>query len=138
MFRSVWDMKPSYKSFEELECWRAGREVRLFVFRQIRPILPFSERYRLADQLVRASRSITANIAEGYGRFHYLDNLRFCRIARGSCTEVLDHLITTNDESMVSAELLDEGRQRIGTSLRLLNGYMAYLQRAGRSDPNNQ
>ncbi|NBS53827.1 MAG: four helix bundle protein, partial [Spartobacteria bacterium] len=56
--------------------------------------MPKEEKYRLGDQLTRASRSITANIAEGYGRFHYLDSSKFFSNARGSTYEVLDHLIT--------------------------------------------
>ncbi len=52
----------------------------------------------MGDQLLRAARSTTANIAEGYGRFHYLDNAKFCSNARGSCWEVLDHLIAGVDE----------------------------------------
>jgi four helix bundle protein len=56
------------------------------------------ERYRLGDQLLRAARFTTANIAERYGRFHYLDNAKFCSNARGWRWEVLDHLITENDE----------------------------------------
>ena len=126
-------MKATIRSFEDLECWKAGREVRLFVFHRIVPILPNEERFRLTDQLRRASRSITANIAEGYGRFHHLENSKFCSIARGSCTEVLDHLITAHDESMIPAQLLAEARVKIDTSLKLLNGYMAYLKRSAHS-----
>ncbi len=124
-------MPDSIRSFEDLKCWKAGRELRMFVAREVLPVLPREEKYRLGDQLLRAARSITANIAEGYGRFHYLDNSKFCSNARGSCYEVLDHLITANDEDFMAKELLIEGRARVTTALRLLNGYMAYLKRAG-------
>src|SRR5436309_15308565 len=70
------------RSFEDLECWTQCRMLRLFVARQIVPALPRDERYRLGDQLLRAARATTANIAEGYGRFHYLDNAKFCSNAR--------------------------------------------------------
>ncbi len=116
-------------SFEDLECWKAARELRIFVAKQILPILPREERFRLGDQALRAARSITANIAEGYGRYHYLDNLKFCSNARGSCTELLDHLITAVDESLMKSELLDVARSKIDHALRVLNGYMAYLRR---------
>ncbi len=80
--------------------------------------------------MLRAARSTTANIAEGYGRFHYLDNAKFCSNARGSCYEVLDHLITANDEQLVSDELLQRGRDLTGSATKLLSGYMNYLKRA--------
>ena len=126
-------MNTPVRSFEDLECWKAGRELRLFVARRIIPVLPREERYRLGGQILEAARSITANIAEGYGRFHYLDNSKFCSNARGSCTEVLDHLITAQDEEMISIPLLQEGRAKVDFALKLINGYMAYLKRAGSS-----
>jgi four helix bundle protein len=117
------------RTFEDLECWKHCRTLRLFVAQEIVPALPKEERYRLGDQILRAARSTTANIAEGYGRFHYLDNAKFCSNARGSCWEVLDHLITGHDEQIISTELLDRGRDLIGHAVRLLNGYMNYLKR---------
>jgi four helix bundle protein len=119
-------------SFEELECWKMCRGLRLFISREVLPVLPKDERYRLGDQLIRASRSTTANIAEGYGRFHYMENAKFCSNARGSCHEVLDHLITAHDEGMITDGVLDGGRNLVATASRLLSGYMAYLKRAGK------
>jgi four helix bundle protein len=124
----------SVRTFEDLECWQACRELRRFVTQQVLSALPKEERYRLGDQLLRAARSSTANIAEGYGRFHYLDNAKFCSNARGSCWEVLDHLITAHDDGIISANSLDRGRRLVAQAIRLLNGYMKYLKSA----PNNQ
>lgn len=117
-------------SFEDLDCWKKCREVRLFVAREVVPQLPKEERYPLGDQMLRAARSSTANIAEGYGRFHYLDNAKFCSNARGSCYEVLDHLIAAHDETLISDELLQRGRDLVGTAVRIVNGYLNYLKRA--------
>jgi hypothetical protein len=72
-------------------------------------------------------------LQKGYGRFHYLDNSKFCSNARGSCAEVLDHLITAADEKLISSEVLGQGRARIETALKLINGYMAYLKRSSGS-----
>lgn len=113
-----------------MECWKSARELRLFVARQIVPVLPREEKTRSSDQLLGSARSITANIAEGYGRFHYLDNSKFCSNARGSCCEVLDHLITANDEGLMPDDLPVRGRADVATTLGLLNGCMAYLKRA--------
>ena len=123
------------RTFEDLECWKHCRALRLFVAKSVIPVLPKDERYRLSDQLLRAARSTTANIAEGYGRFHYLDNAKFCSNARGSCWEVLDHLITGHDENLFSAELLGRGRELVADAIKLLNGYMNYLKRAHKATP---
>src|SRR5438874_13121829 len=125
------------KTFEDLECWKKCRELCLFVAREVVPALPKDERYRLGDQFLRAARSTTANIAEGYGRFHYLDNAKFCSNSRGSCWEVLDHLITASDEALLPPPLIERGKVLVHGAVKLLNGYMSYLKRAA-SNPDNR
>ena len=120
------------KIFEDLQCWQACRALRVFIRQMILPRLPKEEIYRLVDQLIRCSRSTTANIAEGYGRFHYLDNAKFCSNSRGSCWEILDHLITANDEGLISDDLLAEGRALVNHAVKITNGYITYLQRAAK------
>jgi four helix bundle protein len=121
------------RTFEDLECWKKCRELRLFIVKIIIPTLPKEERYRLTDQILRAARSTTANIAEGYGRFHYLDTAKFCSNARASAYEVLDHLITAHDEGLINDNLYQEGRNAVEESIKLLNGYIHYLQDKARS-----
>lgn len=123
-------MPQAIRSFEDLDCWKAGRSLRQFVAFEVLPALPRDEKYRLGGQILEAARSVTANIAEGYGRFHYLDNSKFCSNARGSCCEVLDHLITANDEGLIPSALLDRGRHHVTAAAKLINGYIAYLKRA--------
>jgi four helix bundle protein len=118
------------KTFEDLEAWKSGRELRIFVFRQIVPILKNLKEFDLLDQIKRASRSVTHNIAEGHGRFHFLDNYRFCSQARGSLNEVLDQLITCHDDDLISDDLYQLGREHFNKSLRILNGYMSWLKRS--------
>lgn len=118
------------KTFEELECWKACRELRMWVRDSVVRLLPKEEKFLLADQLIRASRSATANIAEGYGRYHFMDNAKFCRNARGSCFEVLDHLIVAKEENYLTGEDLEEGRELVYTAVRTLNGYIAFLNRS--------
>jgi four helix bundle protein len=84
---------------------------------------------------LRRREGATRRRAEGYGRFHYLDNAKFCSNARGSCWEVLDHLITGHDENLFSAELLGRGRELVAHAIKLLNGYMNYLKRAHKIAP---
>ena len=121
-------MSEKITSFEDLECWKACRRLRIFVAKTIVPVLPKEERYGLTSQILRSARSTTANIAEGYGRFHFLDNAKFCSNARGSCFETLDHLITANDEDMITNELLFEGRELVNEAAKISNGYIKYLR----------
>jgi four helix bundle protein len=119
------------RSFEDLDCWKVSRELRIWIADEVLPTLPKEERYRLGDQILRAARSVTANIAEGHGRHHYLDNSKFCMNARGSCTEVLDHLITAADERLISTEILNTGRAKVERTLQVINGYIGYLRTTG-------
>lgn len=98
------------------------------MIRDLANAFPVEEKYRLTDQLIRASRSITATIAEGYGRYHYQENIQFCRQARGSLTECLDHLICAHDEKILSPEGLILFREQYNKVLRLLNGYISFLK----------
>ena len=78
-------------NFEKLECWKKCFELKVFVKERVLVPLPASEKYDLHSQLLRASRSATANIAEGWGRYHYKENIKFLLNARGSVAEVLGH-----------------------------------------------
>lgn len=121
------------RTFEKLDAWKAGREMRIFVFRQIVPVLIGIKEFNLCDQIKRASRSVTHNIAEGHGRFHFLDNYRFCSQARGSLNEVLDQLITCHDDSMIDDALYSAGREHFSKTLRILNGHMSWLRRSAKA-----
>ena len=102
----------SLKSFEDLECWKAAREIRIFVAQNIILKFPVDEKYALTSQLRRSSRSVSDNIAEGYGRFNYQENIQFCRIARGSLSESLNQVITARDENYIDDDLLQQFRER--------------------------
>ena len=81
------------ENFEKLHCWQACFQLKTFLKEEILPELPKTERFELFSQILRASRSATANIAEGWGRFHYKDNIKFLINARGSVAEILDHAL---------------------------------------------
>ena len=113
--------------FQSLEVWKQARLFRKMIIDLCKEI-PQEEKYRLTDQIKRSSRSVTANIAEGYGRFHYLDNIKFCRDARGSLNETLDHLTVAFDEKYINEERLVQLNQQFEKVLKLLNGYIGYLK----------
>ena len=121
--------KYEIRSFEDLECWKACRSSRQFVSRIIKKF-PNEEKFALTDGMRRASRSTTENIAEGFGRFHFQENIQFCRISRGSLFELMDQMITASDENYVSEDEYKKGRELLEKSKGLLNGYIKYLIRA--------
>lgn len=115
-------------SFTELEVWKQAKKIRIQVSELVKRFPP-DEKYRLADQMIRCSRSIGNNIAEGHGRFHYQDNIRFCIIARGSLSETLDHMIIANEENYISLTELAQFQTEYDQCLRLLNGYIQFIKR---------
>ena len=117
------------KSFEELDCWKKAALLRRRISALVKTF-PSEEKYRLVDQMIRSSRSALAQIAEGFGRFYFQENIQFCRQARGSIFELIDHLITANEEKFISDEKLAEIRSEIDNCLAVLNGYINYLMKA--------
>jgi four helix bundle protein len=90
---------------------------------------PREERFGLVDDMKRAARSTTHNIAEGFGRYHFQENIQFCRVSRGSLCELIDQLITSRDEGLITDSDYAKGRELIDRALALLNGYINYLSR---------
>nr|CAJ74007.1 conserved hypothetical protein [Candidatus Kuenenia stuttgartiensis] len=122
------ELNETKSTFETLEVWKKARELRKEIS-ILTKALPSDERFRLADQLVRASRSVTANIAEGHGRYHFQENIQFCRQARGSLYEVLDHLTVALDENYISEEEFNILKTKIFVVIKILNGYISYLKK---------
>jgi len=126
----------SFLSFEDLDCWKEAVILRRKV-RALTRTFPSEEKYRLVDQLIRCARSVTANIAEGSGRYHHLENTKFCRISRGSLKETLDHLIVAEEESYITTDELMELRLQVNKCVNILNGYIGYLIKANeKTKPN--
>ena len=90
--------------------------------------LPAEEKYALAAQIRRAAISITANIAEGFGRYSYQENIQFCRQARGSAYEVRNHLITAHDQAYLSEDDYQEAESLAVRVIQTLNGYIRSTQ----------
>jgi four helix bundle protein len=122
-----------YHDFRDLEVWKRCRDIRKQIWALLRDF-PEEEKYRLSDQMIRASRSSTACIAEGYGRYHYQENIQFCRQSRGSLYELIDHILVAEEceyiDHGVSQAIIDE----IKTSIVVLNGYIRYLKKRKESD----
>jgi len=117
-----------YKSFEELEVYKAAREYRKKIYQLIKK-LPPEEKYNLAGQMRRAALSLTNNIAEGHGRYHFQENIQFCRVSRGSLMELIDDLNTCMDEKYFEQDYLLKLKEEGYRINKMLNGYIAYLNK---------
>ena len=117
------------KTFEELDCWKKAVGLRKKLSLLVKTF-PAEEKFRLIDQILRAARSVTANIAEGFGRFHYQEYIQYCRQSRGSLYEIIDHLIVAADEKYISESELNEMRKEVNECLAALNGFINYLLKA--------
>jgi four helix bundle protein len=119
----------SYDHFYDLTVYKTCREFRKKISVIIK-LLPASEKFELISQIKRSSRSITANISEGFGRFHHQENIQFCRIARGSLTETMEHIITGYDENYINEQTLKDVNEDYKKCLKELNTYIKYLKSA--------
>ncbi|RMF34667.1 MAG: four helix bundle protein [Chloroflexi bacterium] len=117
------------RGFEGLRVWQKARALMIAVHRQVVPLLPPEEKWGLAHQIRASSKSVMANIAEGYGRYYYGDVIRFCYNARGSLDETVNHLITAMDLGYIPRSLYTEMRTLADEVRRLLNGYIDFLKR---------
>jgi len=134
------ERKPLYSSpgekgkrgFEDLECYQLA----LLVMAKVHAFsksLPPDEKYDLYAQIRRSSKSVTGNIGEAYGRYHYLDSLRYYSIARCELNETLAHLINAQVLDYIEQPTFDALYKLIRQTEQALIGFMAYvrLQRAG-------
>ncbi|MBT8220932.1 MAG: four helix bundle protein [Bacteroidia bacterium] len=93
----------SYGSFEELDCWKKCRKVRIWVEELINNKISKHD-FDMIQNIRRAARSSTRNIAEGFGRHHHKENIQFCRISRGSLFEIKEDLNICCDEGNLKKE----------------------------------
>jgi four helix bundle protein len=118
-----------YKGYKELECYIQARLLRIFVSQLVKKF-PSNEKFLLTAQIVDSSRSVTRNIAEGYGRYTHTDTRNFFIISRGSVTETMNHLTAAYDEKYIKEAELKEGEEKCELVFKLINGYIAYLDKS--------
>ena len=116
----------AFRTFEDLEVYKKAREFRKRMYAIARR-LPDLEKYELGRQ-IRASVSLTNNIAEGHGRYHYLDEIKFELQARGSLAELVDDLNVCEDEQYLSPTDIADLKERASEVQRLINGYIRFLR----------
>jgi len=119
----------NYRGYKDLECYIQARLLRIIIAELIKKF-PSHEKFLLTEQIVDSSRSVTRNIAEGYGRFTFTDTRNFFIIARGSVTETMEHLTTAHDEKYITNDELRPGEEKCELVFKLINGYIAWLDKS--------
>ena len=120
----------TFNHFYELPVYRRCRRFRKEGSAIVKSSFPKEEKYLLSAQILDSSRSITANISEGFGRYHYQEGIQYCRQSRGSLAETMEHLITAYDEGYIDKTVLDRLNSYYKICLKELNGYIKYLKDA--------
>src|ERR1700675_1476952 len=116
-----------FRTFEDLEVYKVAREFRKKMYGVTRR-LPDFEIFELAHQVRRAAVSLTNNMAEGHGRYHFADQVRFFLSSRGSLQELVDDLNVCDDEKYIESDKVTELKSEAWRVLGLLNGYLHYLR----------
>ncbi len=109
------------KDFYDLDVWKKGHELVLEIYK-ITKDFPKEEKFGIIDQLRRAASSITANIAEGFERYHFNDKIKFYYQARGSVAEVQNFLLLSRDLGYITTEKCEELNKQADTIRQLING----------------
>jgi four helix bundle protein len=127
-------MRDKINNFYELDAWKKGHELVLAIYRSTKSF-PKDELYGVVSQLRRAVSSITANIAEGFARFHFKDKVRFYYQARGSIAEVQNFLFLARDLEYITKEQDKELREQADDVSRLINGLIRSIEIQHNNNP---
>ena len=126
-------------SYRDLQFCQEARDLSIAIHRMSLRCLPDFEKYEQGSQIRRSSKSIRANIVEGYGRRrHKADYLRFLDYAFASALETIDHLGTLHEtDSLIDKELYQNLHPRLDTLGRKLNSFIQSAERTHRSKPSS-
>ena len=119
------------RTYRDLKVWRAGYEVALELHRETASF-PVDERFEMARDLKKTSRSIIANIAEGSGRGSLRQQVHFLDIAAGSTSELECQVLLSSDLKLIPRDRVDRYMERIAAIRRMLFGMINALRREGR------
>jgi four helix bundle protein len=108
-------------SFFDLDSWKEGHGLVLDIYK-ITKSFPREEQFGITSQIRRAASSITANLAEGWARYHFKDRTRFYYQSRGSWGEVQNFLVLARDLEYINNSSFDEIFAKTVKVGQLING----------------
>jgi four helix bundle protein len=110
-------------SFTDLDVWKEGHKLVIMVYKTTGQF-PKSETYSLVDQMRRSATSITANIAEGFGRQTYKEKLQFYYVSQGSLTELKNFLLIARDLDYLKPIDFDILAEQANLTHKILQGFL--------------
>lgn len=120
-------MKSQILAFSDLKTWQKSHQLVLLIY-SITTSFPNTERYSLTDQMRRAAISVTANIAEGFGRFSQKEKIHFYYIAQGSLMELHCFIFLVKDLKLVKNSVFQTLEEQVIESLKLLRGLIRFTK----------
>jgi four helix bundle protein len=117
----------TFQSFEEIDAWQESRKL----VKAVRAVCrrPNVERdFAFVDQITRAARSVSANIAEGFESLTTPEFITFLGYAKRSCGEVRSHLYDALDEKYITQDEFDRFAEESKKICRMLAKLIQYLQ----------
>lgn len=124
-------------SFEKLDVYTESRELVKQIYKLVK-VFPTEEKFELGSQIRRAAVSITANIAEGSGRFSLKEKIHFIGISFGSLMEVFSELQTALDLGYITETSLNQLRPQFIVIARMLSGLKSSYSNMLTSKINNK
>jgi four helix bundle protein len=124
------DFMATFKTFEEIECWKKARELTREIY-DITNKPAFSRDFGLKDQIRRAAVSIMSNIAEGYDRSGTAEFVHFLATAKGSAAEVRCQLYVAADQGYIHNDQFGQLNSLAAETARMLSGLIKYLRASG-------
>jgi four helix bundle protein len=121
------------KHFTQLDAWKLSYELMLLIYKWTKGF-PTEERYGLTSQMRRAAVSILSNIAEGFGRFHWLDKRKFYINARSSTFEIEAQIYACKGLSLLSEEQSTQGTKLCERIKKTMNGLIRKMNDLSNAD----
>jgi four helix bundle protein len=127
----------SYYNLEDLEVYKLAESFSEEIWILVSKWNYFAKD-TIGKQIVRSADSIGANIAEGYGRYHYKENRNFCFFSRGSILETKGWLIKSKNRELITEDQFNVLFEQLQTIHLKLNAYLKFIGKSSANKPDDR
>lgn len=121
-------MESDIKNFYDLKVWKDAHGLVIEIY-DFTKKFPKDEQFGLISQMRRAASSVTANIAEGFGRFHYNDKVKFYQQGRASAVELQNHILLSRDLKYLDVSSVNSLFEKTMLVLKEINGLINAIRK---------